>query len=98
MAKDVLRSEGNLNNSSCSDERVVLHSSLISHRLVCPETFDVEERQAMRFIQGMDFQMRMTEGRTATCRVLVRVKADHTEKGAGVGYRSRGLNEGKVFQ
>lgn len=44
MAKDVLRSEGNLNNSSCSDEGVVLHSRLISHQAGLPETFGVEER------------------------------------------------------
>lgn len=37
----------------------------------------------MRFLQGRDFQMSMTEGRMGTCRVLVRVKADHTEKGGG---------------
>lgn len=36
MAKDVLRSEGNLNNSSCSDEGVVLHSRLISHQAGLP--------------------------------------------------------------
>lgn len=56
MAKGVLRHGGNVNNSSCSDEGVILHSRLASQMLVCPKTLGVEEKQVIRLIQGMDFR------------------------------------------
>lgn len=79
MVKEVLSSEANVNISSCSDERMILHASLVTRQgAALPKSTGVQERQVPGFLQGVDLQVSVIEGRTGTCRGLGRVKADRT--------------------
>ena len=60
---EVLRSEGKVTNSSCSGERIILYLQLVGHRASPPRNILQKERQASRWVLGMDLWTGVREGK-----------------------------------
>lgn len=79
MVKEVLSCEGNVKISSCSGEKIILYLRLLSRGADLPKHIWCGGEAGNSVYPGYRLEDEC-DGKTGACRVLVRGKADKTEK------------------
>lgn len=94
MVKEVLSCEGNVKISSCSGEKIILHLRLLSHGAGLPKNIWCGGEAGNSIYPGYGLEDEC-DGKTGTCRVSVRAKADKIRRRCWL--LKRRPKEGKFF-